>query len=268
VKHWKLLFISLISILAVLPVSGAGACGWVDYSRYYNLLDPTLLLSGQYSPLFYTTPQYANHWINGDWARDDNVDEWARFLGTADMFDVIQHYHYEGKTISKLGFARRLLELHNKVKKDPGGARAWFLLGNAYYNITYFGKSWDLVGYFRSGSYYSGFTDCSRALSYYRKASTLAEDRELKAECLFMMAKCRQNMFDLKYNTEDYGYGPGFEKGKKYIRENEYWKIEQEKQKMGYRQYFDILKYRFGNTRYYQNAIKECEYLRYYASRF
>jgi hypothetical protein len=193
--------------------------------------------------------------------RQDYIDPFS-----ASIDDVIWHYQYQGKTTSKLEFAQTLVELHNSLKRDPENARLYYLLGNAYYNITYFGKSWGLAGYFRSGSYYSGFTDCSKALSYYKKAFKLSKDRELKAECLFLMAKCRQNMFDLEYNTEDYGYGPGYEKYKKYIRENEYWKIEQQKQEKGYREYFDLLKKQYSNTGYYQKVIKECEYLEYFVS--
>ncbi|MBN1798224.1 MAG: hypothetical protein JW822_06590 [Spirochaetales bacterium] len=187
---------------------------------------------------------------------------------SASMHDVIWHYEYKGKTISKLEFAQKLLELHTSLKKDPHNARSHYLLGNAYYNITYFGKSWDLAGYFRSGSYYSGLTDCSRALHHYQKAFEYTKDKELKAECLFLMAKCRQNMFDLTYNTKDYGYGQGYKKWKKYIRENEIWQIEESKHLKGYREYFKVLKDNYSDTEYYEKIIKECKYFRFYASRF
>ena len=79
----------------------------------------------------------------------------------ASIHDVIWYYDYNGNRISKLEFAQELLELKDSIKNDPQNARAYYLLANAYYNVTYFGKSWNLVSYFRSGSYYSGFTDCS-----------------------------------------------------------------------------------------------------------
>jgi len=187
---------------------------------------------------------------------------------TTSIHDIIWDDYYDGKLISRFEFAKKLLELKTSIKKNPQNAHAYYLLGNAYYNITYFGKSWDLVGYFRSGSYYSGFTDCSRALNYYKKAFELSKDRELKAECCFLMAKCRQNMFDLEYNTEDYGYGYGSDKWKRYIRENEYWKAEELKHDKGYREYFKILKGAYSDTDYYRKVIKGCKYFKFYASRF
>jgi hypothetical protein len=174
------------------------------------------------------------------------------------------------KLITRLEFAHKLLELKKKIKQDPQDALSYYMLGNAYYNITYFSKSANLVSYFNSDAYYTGFTDCTKALSYYKKALELAKNRELKAECCFMLANCRQNMFTLEYNAHDYGYsyGYGYQKRKEYIFEDRFKENEKQKVLKGYREYFKLLKDEYADTNFYQEVIKECEYFSFYVNNF
>ena len=84
--------------------------------------------------------------------------------------------------------------------------------------------------------------DCSNALKYYLKAMRLSNDRNFKAMCCFMAAKCEQNKFYLK---KDRNPNINFIAGK----------------------YFKDLKDSYNNTDYYKEIIKECGYFRTYLAK-
>jgi hypothetical protein len=153
------------------------------------------------------------------------------------------------KVMSKLEYAEKLLNLE-KIAKGSGeeAAKANFLLGNAYYNTTYFGKAWMALTYYRSNSYYGDdfpYSNCSHALEHFDKAMKMTRLREFAAKCCFMAAKCEQNQYTLEGDI--------------------YWKriIWNDK-----RTYFATLHDNYSNTKYYQECIRECSYFRYYVNSF
>lgn len=153
---------------------------------------------------------------------------------------------------TKLSFAKLIRKIEGLTKTEPDNAMNFYLLGNAYYNMTYFGRSWNVLGYYRSGSSLGGFLDFSKSKYYYKKALESSKDDEMKAKCCFMLAKCRQNEFYLKYLNNKSWY-PSYHKYNYDIVD-----IENEKQKYGYRRYFDKLKKDYSHTEYYKKAINEC----------
>jgi hypothetical protein len=64
-----------------------------------------------------------------------------------------------------------------------------------------------------------------------------SRDREFRAMCCFMMAKCEQNTF---YLTRPEGYNGDFRSG----------------------EYFRVLAKSYAGTRYYREVIRECGYFR------
>ncbi|CAN5468609.1 hypothetical protein BH09BAC3_BH09BAC3_37050 [soil metagenome] len=154
----------------------------------------------------------------------------------------------------------------------------YFMLGNAWYNTTAFGPNWQHLAYSRPyGSlgettdqfenFWSqdgldtvgliaaykkppaekerGFSreqafyyDCTRALDYYTKALKLSTDKEFKAKCVFMAAKCEENA---RYVKEPIAGLP-----------------------IGVHKYYNKLYTDYADTKFYSEIIKECSYIQYY----
>ncbi|NJO01761.1 MAG: hypothetical protein HC880_08790 [Bacteroidia bacterium] len=54
---------------------------------------------------------------------------------------------------NRLTLAQRMLAMQEILKTNPlDQAEYYFMLGNAYYNLTYFGNAWIAIDYFRSGA--------------------------------------------------------------------------------------------------------------------
>lgn len=164
------------------------------------------------------------------------------------------------KLYTKYSFAKRMLELEKEVKITPQNrAENYFLLANAYYNLTYFGNSWMIIDFYRSyyENYYDpNYLDCSKAEEYYLKAMTVSNKKEFKAKCLFMAAKCEQNRFYIDkeiYKSRDYYYSYDYESNAKIKKEN-------------YRMYFKNLKDEYSKTEFYKQALKECKYFNYFVT--
>jgi hypothetical protein len=162
------------------------------------------------------------------------------------------HAAPQAKKYTKLEFAERLLELERLVVQ-PGDSAAQYAiaLANGYYNATFWGNA--RVMYqtkIREYSYINLYNpdpalradpvmDCSKAERFYLKARELSHDKELKAMCTFMAAKCEQNTFFL---TKPGDYQGDFRAGK----------------------YFSQLRKQYSSTRYYRDVIGECGYFRTY----
>lgn len=164
------------------------------------------------------------------------------------------------KPYTKYSFAKRMLELEKELKTNPKNrAENYYLLANAYYNMTYFGNSWMIIDFYRSlisEEKDPNFLDCSKAEDYYLKAMTASKDNEFKARCLFMAAKCEQNRFYIDkgffQGTIDY-YPYDCEKNPQIKKEN-------------YRMYFKNLNDNYSKTEFYKRALKECKYFNYFVT--
>jgi hypothetical protein len=157
------------------------------------------------------------------------------------------------KIYTKRTFARRMKDLEEEIKvTNKNLAENYFLLANAYYNMSFFGNSWMIADFYREhvsdDANYNNL-DISKAEAYYLKAMTLSKDNEFIAKCTFMAAKCEQNRFYfdkgfLTYTLDNYGSGDLYPSIKK---EN-------------YKTYFQVLKDKYSKTQFYKEALKECKY--------
>lgn len=172
-----------------------------------------------------------------------------------------------GASFTRNSFVRKLIEVRD-IARNTNSATDYYLLGNAYYNMSYFGPAYYVMNYFRSGSYYSGYWDNSQALEFYKKAIQYASGREAAARYCFMAAKAEQNLFfqHMTENLPDDSYWWGKYTIDEWDSEG-YARFQQDIKKMGYRQYFERLRSEYEDTEYYQRAIRECKYLEYYARR-
>lgn len=165
----------------------------------------------------------------------------------------------------------RILDMEYAARAEMNRAAIYYYrIGNAFYNMTYFGNAWRGMDYFRSGSSYqtwnlkdrnfvysdSGFPygnkeimDVSRALFYFDHAKLLTTNQELKARITFAAAKCEQK----QYYTSDAFRAPksGFipEPTPSFFRYHQEFLEE------------------YADTQYYLDVIQECQYFKMYALR-
>lgn len=156
----------------------------------------------------------------------------------------------------KLKLAYKMQNL-KKMIETPSGDQAmqYFQLGCIYYNITYFGNSWQAVDYFRSTtdlanlhqsnqSTYANF-DCEKAKYYFDRAMNVAlkdQNKELGAKAAYLAAKCEQNKFYTSSKNKDV------------------WGYIEPSYAPEHRRYFATLKKEFANTKYYKEILAECSY--------
>lgn len=141
------------------------------------------------------------------------------------------------------------IEFDARAETNPNlAASLYFDLGEAHYNLSYFGQSWKAADCFRSSSSaaiaykqkgrvnfshpglplgnFENF-NVNRARQYFDQARRVATSRELKAAAAYMSAKCERNDFYVKQNRRTY-------------------------------EYFSILQSDFTDTEFYQKIIQEC----------
>lgn len=204
-----------------------------------------------------------------NWFNKASDNEKAYFIDTDPFIELL--YDREEPlarevnfTTTKLAFAKEMLRLE-KVSKGKKNAveKDLYKIALGLYNSTYYGHAWKLVQYYRSGSdgYYlpqnatefqKQYYGCFNAHDYFKKAFEMSTDKNFKAKCLFMMAKCNQkiqsepqysNYTDQAYDRYDDAYKQYFVHFK-------------------YNQYFRPLVKEYSKTSFYQEALSSCSYLR------
>ncbi|MFK7936820.1 MAG: hypothetical protein AB8G22_25125 [Saprospiraceae bacterium] len=165
----------------------------------------------------------------------------------------------------------RILEMEYSARAElERAALYYYRIGNAFYNMTYFGHAWRGLDYFRSGASYnswnlndqdgvfnsSGFPygnkeimDVARALSYFERVKYLTTNRELLARATFAAAKCEQKQYFMSdaFRRPDYSFIP--EPTPAFFRYHQEFLDE------------------FSDTQYYLDVIQECKYFNLYAVR-
>jgi hypothetical protein len=169
------------------------------------------------------------------------------------------------KPYAKLTLAQKLLELQTKADgTTEDKSKIYYQLASGLYNMSYYGNSWNAVAYERSGSdwnegkydqpwkkeYYGVY----KAREYYQKAYELATDKEFKAACLFMVAKCAQRQ--IPRPPYDYNNYEQYDKA--------YASFEL---KFKNNPLFAKFKTEFGTTKFYQYTYSRCSYLRDYVKK-
>ncbi len=162
---------------------------------------------------------------------------------------------------TKLTFCQKIVELEGRLKKEPENkTELQHLLGNAYYNMSYWGNAWMALDYYRCHGcelskvdptdsyswYYNDIYDIEKAKYYYKLAAEGSRGKEFAALNYFMLAKCEQNEY---YRSDDYDYENSMG-----LKDN-------------YRNNFSIIKNQYSETEFYQKAIGECKFFEYYVNR-
>ncbi|MFL5728231.1 MAG: hypothetical protein ACJ75J_01985, partial [Cytophagaceae bacterium] len=115
------------------------------------------------------------------------------------------HTKRVGDTIcyNKTEFVRKLIEIKRKADSGKDRGKYYFLLGNAYYNMSYYGNSWMMTKYWWSGGedyelkrsksndvYYG----CEKSKRYYLKAMEYSGNKALAALSCRMAGKCEMHL--------------------------------------------------------------------------
>lgn len=124
--------------------------------------------------------------------------------------------------MSKPQIATRLIQLQKVRNLDPNAAQYWMEVGNAWYNLSWYGNSWIAQNFSRSDAEMSqntmripnqtGYYDLSKAKQAYNKAYMIARDAEQKAICLAYMARCED---EVRFHGPDDGFN-GLSTGQSY----------------------------------------------------
>lgn len=179
------------------------------------------------------------------------------------LYDVEEPLASEKKfSTTKLAFAQEMLKLEQHSKQPAMAAQSFYKMALGLYNITYYGHTWEMVQYYRSGSdgyfipenatgfqkeYYGAF----KAKAYFEKAMNASTDKNFKARCLFMMAKCAQKQVHQPQYSE---YKTNWDK---YDEDQKaYWA------KFKANTYFPQFIKEYGNTAFYKEAFSSCSFLR------
>lgn len=164
---------------------------------------------------------------------------------------------------TKQAFAEEMLRLQKMAASDKANAsKHLYKMALGFYNMTYYGHAWKLVQYYRSGSdgYYipdnatafqKEYYGCFKAHEYFEKAMNSSSDKNFKARCLFMMAKCSQKIVHQPQYSE---FGTNWDKYD--AAQADYFKL------FKYNKYFPQLVKEYGSTPFYKEVYNSCSYLR------
>ena len=164
------------------------------------------------------------------------------------------------------GILERIFELEFQANSDYANSASYFYqLGLAYFNLSYYGPSWNAMDYFRSGRnwryaksdifehWYFPFGnkenhDLSKAKAYFEKVLEVSKDRERSARATFWLARCDW----LTYVTSSGYQAP---------QNSNYLPVLPPE----YRVYYQQLEADYAETDFYKWVIRECKYFQAYA---
>ncbi len=169
--------------------------------------------------------------------------------------DTVEKDILKSSKYNEISLIEKMIELKKQISEKKNVSENYFLLANAFYNISYFGTSrlyqnsvqnyynfWDdSIKYTKPDKNHFKELDNLIALKYYILAEENSKDKEFKAKSIFMSAKCEQNETFLKGLKENEDFKAGF--------------------------HFKNLKENFSQTNYYKEIIQECGYFRKYVGK-
>lgn len=186
------------------------------------------------------------------------------------LFDREEQLPAESKfTTTKLAFAEEMLRLEKQAMLSRPATQQYYKMALGMYNMTYYGHTWELVKYYRSGtdgyylpkdanSFEKEYYSCQKAKEYFENAMGMARDNEMKAKCLFMIAKCSQKQLRQPKYID-------------YTGDNYWEKMEADTKnyiaKFMDNEYFPQFVEDYSNTAFYKTAFNSCSYLRDFVRR-
>lgn len=165
------------------------------------------------------------------------------------------HMAKQSVKYSQLAFLKKVKEMEDKIAAGEDVYNNALLVGNAFYNASYFGNA--RAFYYNNiiNEYGNSISDehskmlygMENVNKYYLKAQKAAENKEQQAKMAYMLAKTERNNF--YYN--------------KYFATTTYWGYPDGPVIQKWQGFVD-LKTKYADTKYYQDVIAECGYFRKY----
>ncbi len=178
------------------------------------------------------------------------------------LYDREERLPNDKATTTKLAFATEMKKLEYLAKTDKANeAQHLYKIALGLYNTTYYGYAWKLVRYYRSSTvgyflpqnateFEKNYYGCYEAEEAFRKALEASTDKNFKAKCLFMMAKCVQKQIQ-QPQYADYKEYDDYQAAEKTYFEN----FKDNK-------YFPAFVKEYSATTFYKQAMTSCSYLR------
>ncbi|PXY44714.1 hypothetical protein [Flavobacterium hydrophilum] len=158
------------------------------------------------------------------------------------------HAAYQKKKYTQIEFLTTIKAMQDKIAQKEDVYTNSLLLGNAFYNITYFGNGRTFYEISISSDD-SGTYSCDISKMYYKKAFDAAATKEQKAKCIYMIAKCERNDY---YNNK--------------YKNVSWWERQDDKINFIAWEAFKTLNKEYSDTKYYQDVIVECGYFNTYVN--
>lgn len=181
------------------------------------------------------------------------------FNGKIQDCNDCDHMAKQSVKYTKLDFLMKIKEMQDKIAKGDDVFNNAFLVGNAFYNATYYGNA--RVFYYNAlvNEYGNSISpaerkyllNMSQAKKYYGIAKKAATTKEQKAKIAYFEAKIERNEFYAnEYQNKDYYWGAS-------------WDDPMFKKWKGFQELATL----YSDTKYYQEVINECGYFRTYLAK-
>jgi len=203
-----------------------------DKNIYLDLKGTLLLRRGDFSKAL----EAINDIPNDFWQTTYEFHNYIRKSNISSVGSLLPVKNGRGDkyaTVNKKDILRDIIALQKELqaaKTAPAKAQLSFLLGNCYYNLTYWGKDWMMYSYGNSANEISaynygwkwiGYTlfnndratmnvyyQCAWATNMYRNAlANAGHDKELAAQCLLMLSLCDRNAHTYREEQGRYANG-------------------------------------------------------------
>lgn len=178
------------------------------------------------------------------------------FNGKIQDCNDCDHMAKQSVKYTKLSFLEKIKEMQDKITQGEDVFNNALLVGNAFYNGTYYGNARvfyynalvNEYGNFISPSERKYLLNMGLAKKYYGLAKKAATTKEQKAKMAYLEAKVERNEFYAnQYQNKDYYWGAG-------------WDDPMFKKWKGFQELATL----YSDTKYYQDVINECGYFRTY----
>jgi hypothetical protein len=206
----------------------------------------------------------------------------AENIAMTDEVYKMQEFAFIPNYFNKQQLVEILIKLKSMaVENNELAARANYLLGNYYYNISAFGYYRNVL-YYETGNYYLSYiyeytenkpnnlinpynynggtglvytNQLQKAYAYFLKAENVSKFNELKAKAVFQASKIELEQYFIKDNNDA-----------SYFSHDSYWDKPQQLYNNTNRPLFNVLKTKYSDTKYYKQIVSNCLYFKYYLS--
>ena len=218
---------------------------------------------------------------------DDNLDDAINYmqksedLGKTELYGNpfngfikdchdCEHARRQPAKYSSLSLLLKMKEMKQLLEQNNDAYNNSLLLGNAYYNLTFYGNARlfsvskltgetvpsmpDFIPCFAQKM----LTNCAMAKKYYQKAAVAAQDDEQRAKIAYLISKCERN----EYYNKHYTFGL-CDQPEQFNYYSDSFNAKSFSYAWGG---FTELKEKYTHTQYYKDVIEECEYFANYAN--